>query len=260
MMFEDTATKRDVEPMRADTETVAKSRDGDGSPVPHRKTKRFRIEHLFLIVGALALSFYVVARFGGELSSRIALYRFYHSPTVDAQNEQALQEQHALATKQDGDVDFSLWSEKRIQAYRTSLLAKTDLPVAVLRIPKIHLEVPVFDGTDDMTLDRGVGRIIGTAKAGQPGNIGIAGHRDGFFRGLKDVGQRDVVELAIGDRTIRYVVQETTIVQPEDVSVLATTKEPTLTLVTCFPFYFVGSAPQRFIVRAASSDFDAVAR
>jgi sortase A len=68
------------------------------------------------------------------------------------------------------------------------------------------------------------------------------------------------VELAIGDRTIRYVVQETTIVQPEDVSVLATTKEPTLTLVTCFPFYFVGSAPQRFIVRAASSDFDAVAR
>jgi sortase A len=148
-------------------------------------------------------------------------------------------------------VDFSLWSPKRTQAYKDSLANKTDLPLAVLRIPRINLEVPVYNNTDDLTLDRGVGRILGTARVGAVGNLGIAGHRDGFFRGLKDLASHDEIDLVLTGRSDVYEVENIRIVNPEDVSVLAPTPAPTLTLVTCFPFYFVGSAPQRYIVTAS---------
>ena len=123
-------------------------------------------------------------------------------------------------------------------------------------IPKIHLKVPVFNGTDELTLDRGVGRIVGTAEIGQNGNVGIAGHRDGFFRGLKDIGPGDAIEIVTQDKTIHFVIERTEIVRRKDVSVLTNTGAPSLTLVTCFPFYFVGNAPQRFIVHASSIGFD----
>jgi sortase A len=148
-------------------------------------------------------------------------------------------------------VDFALWSPKRTQAYRDSLAIKTDQPLAVLRIPKIQLEVPVYNDTDDLTLDRGVGRIHGTAHVGGGGNLGIAGHRDGFFRGLKDLATHEEIDLDRAGGSDTYVVEKIQIVNPEDVSVLAPTPTPTLTLVTCYPFYFVGSAPKRYIVTAS---------
>ena len=120
---------------------------------------------------------------------------------------------------------------------------------AVLRT-WIGLEAPVLEGTDDETLNRGVGHIDGTAIPGAAGNLGIAGHRDGFFRGLKDIAPGDTLELETLWGQVTYVVQTIWIVSPEDVSVLDPTPAPSLTLVTCFPFYFVGSAPQRYIVRA----------
>lgn len=150
-------------------------------------------------------------------------------------------------------VDFSLWSDKRVRAYEASLEQQLDLPLAVLRIPKFRIEVPVLEGTDDVVLDRGVGHIEGTARPGESGNVGIAGHRDGFFRGLKDVAEGDVIELETLYGTEIYVVDALTIVDPEAVDVLEPTGEPSITLVTCYPFYFVGSAPQRFIVRAVRS-------
>jgi sortase A len=113
-----------------------------------------------------------------------------------------------------------------------------------------HLEVPVLAGTDDRTLDRAVGYIEDTAKPGTEGNTGIAGHRDGFFRGLKDIATGDTIELDTLDAKAQYRVERTWIVNPDDVSVLDPTPTGALTLVTCYPFYFVGSAPQRFIVRA----------
>ena len=113
----------------------------------------------------------------------------------------------------------------------------------------------MFDGTDDLTLNRGVGRIIGTARVGTPGNTALAGHRDGFFRPLKDISVGAHLELVTPDSTIHYVVEKTEIVSPDDVSVVADQGSPTLTLVTCFPFYFVGDAPQRFIVQAKATDF-----
>ena len=108
----------------------------------------------------------------------------------------------------------------------------------------------MLPGTDDRTLDRAVGHIEDTAQPGTDGNSGIAGHRDGFFRGLKDIVPGDAIELDTLQGKDVYRVERTWVVDPEDVSVLDPTPARALTLVTCYPFYFVGSAPQRFIVRA----------
>jgi len=153
-------------------------------------------------------------------------------------------------------VDFALWSPKRTEAYLDSMKTKSDQPLAVLRIPKIDLEVPVYNDTDDLTLNRGVGRIIGTAQVGGPGNLGIAGHRDGFFRGLKDIATGAEIDLDRVGHTDTYVVDKIVIVSPDDVSVLKSTPVPSITLVTCYPFYYVGSAPKRYIVHATIKALD----
>lgn len=109
----------------------------------------------------------------------------------------------------------------------------------------------MLEGTDDVTLNRGVGWIPGTARPLESGNIGIAGHRDGFFRGLKDISVGDVLELESAGSYASYSVDEIEIVEPKDAAVLRPRAKPAITLVTCYPFYFVGSAPNRFIVHAA---------
>jgi len=149
-----------------------------------------------------------------------------------------------------GTLDQSLWSAERVSAWRKALLEPAPAPLAVLRIAKIRLEVPVLPGTDDRTLDRAVGHIAGTAPPGTDGNLGIAGHRDGFFRRLKDITPGDVIEIETIQGKDVYRVDQTWVVDPDDVSVLDPTPTPALTLVTCYPFYFIGSAPRRFIVRA----------
>jgi sortase A len=146
--------------------------------------------------------------------------------------------------------DTSLWSPLRIRAWEESLAKDAPPVLAVLRIPKIKLEVPVLEGTDDWTLNRAVGHIEDTALPGTAGNMGIAGHRDSFFRGLKDVVVGDALDLMREGRTERFLVTHVWIVKPEDVWVIDPTPTPAITLVTCYPFYFVGSAPQRYIVRA----------
>jgi sortase A len=204
-------------------------------------------ERLLLVIGLLLLAFWVLARVHESVASRAAVERFL---TDEVASPAAIIPASAGPVP-DSAVDFTLWNPKRVMAYKESLSAKKDLPLALLRIPKINLEVPVFNDTDDLTLNRGVGRILGTAQIGHPGNLGIAGHRDGFFRGLKDVGRNDVVELIRPGRTDRYVITQIQTVDPKDVSVLAPTPASTLTLVTCFPFYFVGNAPKRYIVTAS---------
>lgn len=156
-------------------------------------------------------------------------------------------------------VDYSLWDEGRIEEYEESLEHDFGAPLAILRIPTLALQVPLLEGTDDLVLNRGVGRIIGTARPGELGNIGVAGHRDGFFRGLKDLNQGDLIELETLTLTDTYRIDAITIVTPQDVHVLEHQSVPTLTLVTCYPFYFVGSAPKRYIVSATLVESDSVA-
>ena len=123
--------------------------------------------------------------------------------------------------------------------------------VGRLTIPRVDVSAIVLEGIDNKTLRRGAGHIPATALPTEDeGNVGIAGHRDSFFRGLKDIRENDEIELTTLDGTYRYKVEWTRIVKPADVSVLEPTEEPALTLVTCYPFYYVGSAPKRFIVRA----------
>jgi sortase A len=150
--------------------------------------------------------------------------------------------------------DLSLWGSERISAWRRASSEPAPPPMAVLRIPRIHLEVAVLPGTDEFSLNRAVGHIEDTAMPGTDGNSGIAGHRDGFFRGLKDIGPDDVIELDTLRGKEVYRVERIWVVDPEDVSVLDPTPTRSLTLVTCYPFYHVGPAPQRYIVRAVRAD------
>ena len=156
----------------------------------------------------------------------------------------------AAALQQTGAPDLSLWDPERVSAWQLALHEPAPQVLAVLRVPKIRLEVPVLPGTDDVTLNRGVGHIDETALPGADGNSGIAGHRDGFFRGLKDIGPDDTIELETLRGKEVYRVERTWVVDPADVSVLDPTLTRSLTLVTCYPFYHVGPAPQRYIVRA----------
>lgn len=153
-----------------------------------------------------------------------------------------------------------LWSPQRIAAWKSAMQEPAPAPLAMLRIPKIALEVAVLPGTDEITLNRALGHIEDTALPGADGNSGIAGHRDGYFRGLKDIATGDLIELETVQSKATYRVERTWIVDPEDVSVLDPTPGRSITLVTCYPFYFVGSAPQRFIVRAEHVDNLAASR
>ena len=157
---------------------------------------------------------------------------------------------HRDAAARPGARDLAPASSERIAAWGEALAGPLAMPLAVLRIPKLRLEVPVLPGTDDRTLDRAVGHIEHTALPGTEGNAGIAGHRDGFFRGLKDIAAGDVIELETAHGTESYRVERTWVVDPDAVSVLDATPRRALTLVTCYPFHYIGPAPRRFIVRA----------
>jgi len=157
--------------------------------------------------------------------------------------------------------DQSAWSAARIRAYAaTGVSQPPSLPDAVLRIPSVHLAVPVYANTSASNLDRGAGLITGTARPEVAGNVGIAAHRDGFFRALKDVAVGDRLEIERLSGTRVYRVSALSIVSPEDMRPLQQTSRFMVTLVTCYPFYYVGNAPRRYIVRAVAVDTEGESR
>lgn len=217
------------------------------STVIHHSSSRHKVGGYWLWAeraawasGVAALTLWVVAGASGIAGARRELQRF-----------EALQSGGAPSVQ---SPDQRLWSPERVRAWHDTLKRDAPAPLAVLRIPRVGLEVAVLEGTDEWVLNRAVGHIEDTSKPGTQGNIGIAGHRDGFFRGLKDIHDGDVIEIETLGRVEKYRVERTWIVEPEDVSVLDPTPSPSVTLVTCYPFYFVGSAPQRFIVRAVRTE------
>lgn len=122
--------------------------------------------------------------------------------------------------------------------------------VGRIDIPRLDLSVIVFEGTSDDTLARGVGHLRGTASPGQTGNLVLAGHRDTFFRELRNIRRGDQISVKSTNADYRYSVDSTAIVQPTQTEVIKPTDDATLTLITCYPFYYIGNAPERFIVRA----------
>lgn len=122
--------------------------------------------------------------------------------------------------------------------------------IGEIEVPRLGLKAMVVQGDSDMLLRRAVGHLPETALPGEAGNVALAGHRDGLFRPLRNVMPGDLITLRTPEREFQYQVEWTAIVPPTAVRVIQPTSEPVLTLVTCFPFYYVGAAPERFVVRA----------
>jgi sortase A len=218
------------------------------------KTVLHGSERLLIAAGLICVLVYVCTRIYATAMYQAGMWSFSQLKSGSVATKY---EEHGRA------VDFSLWAGKRVTAYKQALATHMGAPPAVLSIPRLRLDVPVFEGTDELTLNRGAGRILGTARPGERGNLGIAAHRDGFFRGLKDIRPGDRIELAQLRRKLVYTVDNIAVVDPGDVTVLHARPQASLTLVTCYPFYFIGDAPQRYIVQAslansgqASSDTD----
>ena len=214
-------------------------------------TKHFgRIERWLFLIGLVLIGIFVGAYIHRETGSRAALARFEELKQERKESQQAQRIGPSLADRS-FSYDFTLWSPQRVADYKQSLNEKFDEPLAILRIKNLNLEVPVLNGDDDLTLNRAVGYIPGMSRPGEAGNVGIAGHRDGFFRVLKDIKSGSIMELETLDQVYLYKVDRIDIIDKHDASVLQQTTDSRLTLVTCYPFYFIGSAPQRYIVTAS---------
>ena len=127
---------------------------------------------------------------------------------------------------------------------------ETGAVLGMLEVPRLNLSTPVVEGDEEEILDRAVGHLPDTPLPWQDGNSAVAAHRDGLFRPLKDIAVGDEIRLRLPDGELRYRVARTRIVTPADLSVLEPGPRPMLTLITCYPFYYVGHAPKRFIVHA----------
>ena len=181
---------------------------------------------LLMAAGAVALLGVAVVHVDGALGERRARAELaFASPAPDTRE----------------------WSETRRAEWEASRSTPAGTPFGLLSIPSLGLSVVVFEGTDALSLNRGVGRIEGTQITS---NLGIAGHRDGFFRSLRNATKGDRITLETQGSTYAYEIRSLSIVSPEDVQVLDPTPGPTLTLVTCHPFFVLGHAPQRFVVHA----------
>lgn len=214
-----------------------------GPPPPHADPPRRRrallrlLERLLLLFGLACLGYY------GYVSAEAALYQAYETRELDAILASAPPPPAAAEVARDvGD------GPDRLEARRAPPAPGAAL--GRLEIPRLGVSAVVRAGSDSRTLRLAVGHIAGTALPGETGNIGLAAHRDTFFRRLGDIRPDDEVRLVTREGTFHYRVAGTQVVGPRDVWVLDPTDEPALTLVTCYPFRYVGSAPQRFIVRA----------
>jgi sortase A len=211
-----------------------------------------RLGTVLIAVGVVLLGAWAAARVHTVLGSRQDRSRFEEqraaarAPAAPPTPTSA----PPARTLAEGPVDVSLWSDIRVKEWKESLAVDRRAPLAILKMPRLKIDVPVLEGTDDLTLNRGAGWIEGTSRPGETGNVGLSAHRDGFSRALKDVAAGDELVLETPRETTRYAVAWTKIVDPDDVSVLDETGGAAVTLVTCYPFYYVGSAPQRLIVRA----------
>jgi len=147
-------------------------------------------------------------------------------------------------------IEQSKFENARVNRKETPSLLVEGGVIGELVVPRLELKAIVVQGYSDSILQRSVGHISGTALPGELGNVALAGHRDTFFRPLRKIQPGDAISFNTADGEFVYQVESTEVVMPSDVAVLQPSRENTLTLVTCFPFYYVGSAPKRFIVRA----------
>jgi sortase A len=222
--------------------------DGWGPLPPHATPPRRRalrwLERVLLVIGIVCLGYY------GYVSAESALYQAYETRELDA----------ILASAPPAAPVTDAAATTRTPGGRAAPVApvarkapKRGAVVGRIEIPRLGVSAVVRSGSDSRTLRLAVGHIPGTALPGEAGNVGLAAHRDTFFRRLGEIQENDEVRVVTPEGTFSYRVNSTRVVNPTDVWVLDPTAAPALTLVTCYPFTFVGSAPRRFIVRAQLS-------
>jgi sortase A len=197
----------------------------------------------FLAVGVLALTYVAVVLLDRWLFQAYQTWRFERALKHAQTSEQTSQPPGSPPFPAQAEVD-------RARAVSLGIDGLAGSPLGRIEINSLGLTAMVIEGVDSRTLRHAVGHIPGTPLPGQQGNVGLAGHRDTFFRGLRNIQKDDEITLTTLHGSYRYRVDSTRIVRPEDTKVLAATADDFLTLVTCYPFYFVGPAPKRFIVRA----------
>jgi sortase A len=197
---------------------------------PKRRRHSLRwIERVLLVIGIMSLGYYAY------VSAETALYQAYETRELDAILASAPPPAAAPVSARPATT--------RARPAKGASLGRID-------IPRLGVSAVVRSGSDSRTLRLAVGHIPGTALPGAAGNVGLAAHRDTFFRRLAEIRPGDEVRVVTPEGTFVYGVEGTKVVDPGDVWVLDPTDQPVLTLVTCYPFRYVGSAPQRFIVRA----------
>jgi sortase A len=199
--------------------------------------------YFFLLIGFLALS-YCAFVLGDRWDYQAYQTRQFERALKDGQRNANVHPQAAsmpLASREEAVHARSESSDVKILAGST---------IGRLEINSIGLAVMVMEGMDDKTLRLAVGHIPGTPIPGQRGNVGLAAHRDTFFRGLRNIHKNDEIILTTVQGAFHYFVDSTQVVEPDDTKLLDSAPGDFLTLVTCYPFYFVGPAPRRFIVRA----------
>lgn len=199
------------------------------------------LRYFFLALGIPCLGFYSYA------SLERIVYQTYESREFDRSLDRSAA---ALVASTDKIAPIGrLQHSPRKSSSAPKLSAGTAL-IGRLSVPRLHLSAMVHEGIDSKTLQLAIGHIPSTVLPGQVGNVGVAGHRDTFFRGLKDVRNKDEIQFSTLTGHFKYVVESLTVVSPDSLAVLAPSSENVLTLVTCYPFSYIGLAPKRFIVRA----------
>ncbi len=191
-----------------------------------RKELLYSCHYLFLFLGFAALGFCAFAYLDAALFQAYESRRFTEALKPAAIPSRTVASIVAQAAARDGSI------------------------IGKIEIPRLGVSAMVAEGVEPHTLELAAGHIPGTSFPGQPGNVAIAGHRDTFFRNLRKIRTHDLIRLTTLSGSYDYLVESMRVVGPDDVEVLKASSEPTLTLVTCFPFYYVGPAPERFVVRA----------
>ena len=197
-----------------------------------------RWTHWFLfIAGAVTLAWVALSLFQARLYQQSA------GSALDAQVRAAQIQSAQIQPAQ-------IQAASQLPANLPRAIVKEGEVLGRMEISRLGMSIVILEGTSSRTLRLGVGHIAGTAFPGEPGNIGIAGHRDSYFRALKDIRSGDEIGIQTATGLSRYQVDRVQMLEPSDIAVLAPTAVPGITLVTCYPFYFVGPAPRRFVVHA----------
>ena len=201
-------------------------------------------QYFFFVMGVLALSYCATVLLDKWLFQAYQTWRFERA-LKDAQTSARTIQQPASSPLLPAQAEAD---RARAESFGIDGLAGS--PLARIEISSIGLAAMIMEGVDGRTLRHALGHIPGTPLPGQQGNVAIAGHRDTFFRGLRNIRKDDEITLTTLNGTYRYRVDSTQVLAPEHTEVLDDSGEAILTLVTCYPFYFVSSAPKRFVVRA----------